>query len=104
MVGKEDPSWAKRQARTSLNFPTDSLFWLLVTGGLNIQSLHHVCPVIGSSHLVDIYPQYKKICEKHGVNLMESKNLLTFFAGFLSGIRAVEEGPHSLEAVSACVR
>merc|ERR1712014_374080 len=69
MVGKEDPSWAKRQARTSLNFSTDSLFWLIMTGGLNIQSLHHICPVIGSSHLIDLYPEYKKICQKHGVNL-----------------------------------
>jgi fatty acid desaturase len=91
MVGKEDKSWAKRQARTSLNFKSDSVLWLFLTGGLNLQSLHHVAPAVGSSHLIDLWPEYRKICEKHGVVLKEVKNVSEFFRGFLSWIRKLSE-------------
>lgn len=89
MVGKEDKyqSWAKRQSATSVNFRPDSYFWLIFTGALNIQSLHHVVPCVGSSQLIDIYPEYKQICAKHGVPLKEVKSLLEFFKGFLGWIQ-----------------
>lgn len=89
MVGKEDKyqSWAKRQSATSVNFRPDSYFWLLFTGALNMQSLHHVVPCVGSSQLIDIYPEYKELCTKHGVPLKEVKSLLEFFKGFLGWIR-----------------
>lgn len=95
MVGKEDKSWAKRQARTALNFKTDSVLWLFLTGGLNMQSLHHVAPNIGSSHLMDIWPEYRKVCQKHGVELKEVKNIAEFFRGFLGWIRtlSLEDDP-----------
>uniref|UniRef100_A0A7S2CB93 Fatty acid desaturase domain-containing protein n=1 Tax=Alexandrium andersonii TaxID=327968 RepID=A0A7S2CB93_9DINO len=88
MVGKEGEfrSWAKRQAATSMNFRPDSRFWGLFTGGLNVQSLHHVAPCVGSSQLIDIYPEYKKLCARHGVPLKEVKNLLEFCRGFLGWI------------------
>lgn len=89
MVGKEDQfrSWAKRQAATSVNFCPSSSFWSFVTGGLNFQSLHHVVPGIGGSHFPDLYPEYKKLCEKHGVPLKESKDIMSFFQGFLRWIQ-----------------
>lgn len=96
MVGKEDLSWAKRQARTSLNFKADSTLWLFFTGGLNLQSLHHVAPAIGSSHLADVWPEYKKICQKHDVELKEVNNIGEFFCGFLAWISMLsKDDPHA---------
>mmetsp|Transcript_89027 Transcript_89027/g.252320 ORF Transcript_89027/g.252320 Transcript_89027/m.252320 type:complete len:550 (+) Transcript_89027:73-1722(+) len=84
-------SWAKRQAATSVNFRPDSCFWQCVTGGLNMQSLHHVAPGVSHSHFVDLYPKYKRLCDKHGVELKEAKNILEFFQGFLGWIRELAQ-------------
>jgi len=93
MVGKEGQytSWAKRQAATSVNFRPDSYFWLLLTGGLNLQSLHHVVPVIGSSHLIDLYPKYKEVCARHGVELKEVRGIFEFFTGFIAWVRELAQ-------------
>jgi len=93
MLGKgpEVRSWAKRQAATSINFRPDSYFWLVFTGGLNMQSLHHVAPGISSSHFMELYPKYKKVCEKHGVELKEANNMFEFFRGFLGWIHELAQ-------------
>jgi len=97
MVGKDDPSWAKRQARTSVNFGAKSQFWNLCSGGLNLQSIHHVVPIIGSCHLVELYPRFKKVCAKHNVSLHET-NLLGFFGGFVMWIRELaSEGDEQIK-------
>lgn len=98
--GDFNKSWAMRQTATSVNFRPDSLFWNIATGGLNMQSLHHVVPVVGSSHLMDLYPKYKVICQKHGVDLKEASSIVTFFGGFLSWIceLAKEDAPAKVEA------
>jgi len=84
-------SWAKRQAATSVNFRPESAFWQCFTGGLNVQSLHHVAPGVSHSHFVDLYPKYKRLCDKHGVELKEAKNILEFFQGFLGWIRELAQ-------------
>jgi len=88
MVSKEGMglSWAKRQAATSFNFRPDSRLWTFLTGGLNMQSLHHVSPSIHSSHFVALYPEFKKLCAQHGVELKESRNIVDFFRGFVHWI------------------
>mmetsp|Transcript_65691 Transcript_65691/g.140485 ORF Transcript_65691/g.140485 Transcript_65691/m.140485 type:complete len:531 (-) Transcript_65691:343-1935(-) len=91
MVDHGDKSWAKRQSRTSLNFCCDSTFWLILTGGLNMQSLHHVVPPIGSSHFADMWPAYKKVCEKHGVHVKEAKGPWDFIKGFMRWIAELAE-------------
>mmetsp|Transcript_132254 Transcript_132254/g.411085 ORF Transcript_132254/g.411085 Transcript_132254/m.411085 type:complete len:544 (-) Transcript_132254:283-1914(-) len=93
MVGKEGEyqSWAKRQAATSVNYRPDSIFWLIWTGALNVQSLHHVVPCVGSSHLIDLYPKYKQVCAKHGVELKEASSLTEVFWGFIGWIRELAQ-------------
>lgn len=86
MLGKDDPSWAKRQAATSVNFSPASRFWGLMSGGLNVQSIHHVAPIVGSNHLRDIFPEFKKVCEKHDVPLHEASDVLDFSRGFVRWI------------------
>jgi len=99
MIGKEDKSWAKRQSLSSLNFKPESVLWRVLTGGLNTQSLHHVAPGVGSSHFTDLWPKYKAICEKHGVELQEVGSIFEFFLGFLRWVR--ELASHDEPATSA---
>lgn len=89
-------SWAKRQAATSVNFYPDSTIWCFLTGGLNVQSLHHVVPVVGNSHYTDLYPKYKEVCRKHGIELKEANSVTEFFWGFLDWVKelASEERHH----------
>jgi fatty acid desaturase len=88
MVGKEfeDLSWAKRQVLTAINFEPQSFFWWQASGGLNVQGIHHVLPPISATHLRDMYPKFKILCEKHGVTVKEAPGWATFFGGFLAWI------------------
>mmetsp|Transcript_55863 Transcript_55863/g.120813 ORF Transcript_55863/g.120813 Transcript_55863/m.120813 type:complete len:527 (+) Transcript_55863:133-1713(+) len=85
MVGKEEEfkSWARRQAATSVNFGVGSGLLCFVAGGLNMQSLHHVLPGVSSCHFSDLWPKYKEVCRRHGVELKECSSLFSFFGGFL---------------------
>jgi len=93
MVGKEDQyaSWAKRQVACAVNFGTDCSLTSFLMGGLNVQSLHHVIPEVGSSHYTDLYPEFKRICAKHGVPVTEVSGMGQFFAGFISWVRELAE-------------
>jgi fatty acid desaturase len=88
MVVKDvgDRSWAKRQVQTAINFQPDSQFWLFASGGLNMQALHHILPPISSSHLRDMYPKFKEVCEKHNIKLLEASGMKAFFGGFLNWV------------------
>lgn len=79
-------SWAKRQAATSVNFRTDSFFWYFISGGLNLQSIHHVAPGVSESHLMDIYPKFKDVCSKHGVELKEVPSMAHALRGVMKWI------------------
>lgn len=107
MVGKEseDYSWAKRQVNTSLNFESDSNFWALASGGLNIQSIHHILPPISACHLRDMYPRFRAVCEKHGVKLKEAPGgICGFFRGFLSWVATLSvEDPSALNESASAV-
>lgn len=80
---KEKLSFAKRQVLSSLDFSADSSFWGHVSGGLNTQAIHHCFPSVSAMHLRDIYPQFRKVCLKHGVKLKEASSLSAFLWGFV---------------------
>ena len=55
----------KRQAQTSLDYsPSNTLVWF-ITGGLNLQSIHHLLPSVSCVHYPAMYPKFLAICEKH---------------------------------------
>ena len=54
------------QARTSLDYGCDSELWRFLTGGLNVQSIHHVMPGVNSCHYTKLYAKFHAICAKHG--------------------------------------
>ena len=60
-------SWAAAQIETSNNFATDSLFWHVMSNGLNHQIEHHLFPGLNHCHLHHISPIVKKTCEEYGV-------------------------------------
>lgn len=68
---KPNENWMRQMVESSLDYSQESEFWFLVSGGLNIQSLHHCLPAMGSSQLFHLYPKFRAICEKHGVKLHE---------------------------------
>lgn len=65
-------SWMREMIDSSFDYAQDSPLWTFLTGGLNIQSLHHCIPVLSSSRYREFYPTYRKICEKHGIRIREA--------------------------------
>lgn len=79
-------SWARRQVETSMNFHPRSPFWHAFTGGLNVQALHHLLPGISSTHYIDMWPQFEKLCKKHGVALKMAPGGVSFAKGFIGHV------------------
>jgi len=48
-----------------------------LTGGLNMQALHHALPSISQVHMAAIYNDFADICDKRGARRATSKNLAT---------------------------
>ncbi|GLC48375.1 hypothetical protein PLESTB_000089300 [Pleodorina starrii] len=67
--------WARRMALTSVDYSQSSYLVSYLTIGLNMQSLHHIIPGVSYSQLTSMYPKYRAICEKHGIQLLERRNL-----------------------------
>ncbi len=61
-------SWAAQQVATSNNFATKSLFWHIISNGLNMQIEHHLFPGLNHCHLHLIQPIVQKTCEEYGVH------------------------------------
>jgi len=56
----------KRQALTSCDYSPESRIVQYLTGGLNLQSLHHMLPSVSLCHYAALYPKYIAVCQKHG--------------------------------------
>ncbi|KAG2491002.1 hypothetical protein HYH03_010674 [Edaphochlamys debaryana] len=67
--------WARRMVLTSVDYSQGSRLWTYLTIGLNMQSLHHIIPGVSYSQYVALYPKYRAICEKHGIKLLERRNI-----------------------------
>jgi fatty acid desaturase len=64
-------SWMRQMVESSLDYNQGSAFWSVVTGGLNMQSLHHCLPVLSSSRYRAFYPRFREICLRHGLIIRE---------------------------------
>ncbi len=60
-------SWGAAQVETANNFASDSLFWHVLSNGLNHQIEHHLFPGLNHGHLHHIAPVVKETCEEFGV-------------------------------------
>ncbi|KAG7366384.1 fatty acid desaturase, type 1 [Nitzschia inconspicua] len=70
-TSRRDPrltqSWAAAQVETSNNFASQSLFWHVLSNGLNHQIEHHLFPGLNHCHLHHIAPVVKATCLEFGV-------------------------------------
>jgi len=76
----------KTQAQTSMDYSEDSKFWNFMSGGLNVQALHHCLPWVSCCHYTDLYPKFLETCKRHGVQPQSAPNLL---AAMQSGTKYV---------------
>jgi fatty acid desaturase len=76
-------NWAINQVLTSTDHSQDYRIVSFLTGGVNMQSLHHLIPGVSSTLYYDLYPKYRKVCEKHGLKILEKKNFVDGFKGYL---------------------
>jgi len=60
-------SWGAAQVETANNFASDSIFWHILSNGLNHQIEHHLFPGLNHCHLHHIAPVVKYTCEEFGV-------------------------------------
>lgn len=70
-----EPDFFKRQARTAVDYSTGSTFWGYMSGGLNLQSLHHCLPYVNSCHFGALYPKFEAVCARHGVVLVKRRGI-----------------------------
>ena len=69
--------WSEQMVDTSMDYGQTSFFWTYVSGGLNMQGLHHCLPSLSSSRYRKFYPVYRDICKKHKIKINETDSLLT---------------------------
>jgi fatty acid desaturase len=67
--------WSHAQVDAALDYDTGSSLAAFLSGGLNMQSLHHCLPSLSSSRLRELYPTYRTLCAKHGIALHEAPSL-----------------------------
>jgi fatty acid desaturase len=83
-VEKFSSDWYEHQIITSHTFAPDSLFWFIVTGGLNLQSEHHVFPGVNQWHLRKLQPVVEQCCKDHGVPYHKSDTAWIAFKKHIS--------------------
>lgn len=68
-------NWYRHQVMTSHNVAPQSLFWFVMSGGLNVQIEHHLFPCVNHWHLQKIQPLIQAACKTHGVNYPVSSSM-----------------------------
>ncbi len=59
--------WVREQCAHTVDCDAGSVFTFFISGGLNMQSIHHVLPIVSQAHYVEMYPGFQKVLAKHGV-------------------------------------
>ncbi|KAM3567854.1 hypothetical protein VYU27_010010 [Nannochloropsis oceanica] len=59
--------WAQAQVETAANFNQGSIFWNLVSGGLNLQIEHHLFPGLSHSVLRTLTPVIQETCKDFNI-------------------------------------
>jgi fatty acid desaturase len=68
--------WSHQMVDTSYDYAQESALVTFLTGGLNMQGLHHCLPGLSSSRFQQVYPVYRALCAKHNLKIHEAG---TFF-------------------------
>ena len=65
----EADDYFRWQIESALDYSVGSELVPKLTASLSLQSMHHVMPSVCGCHFAGLYPEYKAICERHGVRL-----------------------------------
>eukprot|EP00434_Breviolum_minutum_P002758 symbB.v1.2.002426.t1/scaffold129.1/size311234/15 len=71
--------WYKHQLAHSVDWAVRSRFHWFLSGGLNLQSVHHCFPTVDHSHLPALRRVLEDVCQKHEVEMHN-------FSGYAEGI------------------
>lgn len=81
--------WLREQIAYTVDFSPESRFWHYCSGGLNMQTFHHVFPGISHDHLRQMYPNFLAVCKKHHVEVREVGGFVEFCRGFTGWITSL---------------
>jgi len=87
---EQDPY--KKQALTSLDHSSSSVIGHFITGGLNLQSVHHCLPSISLVHYPALYPKFYEVCKKHDCVPVNAGGLHNAIAWHLSYVYKLGKG------------
>jgi fatty acid desaturase len=79
-------TWSQQQVLHSVDYNMYSIFWCIVTGGLNVQGLHHCVPYVHHCHYPYMYAEYVTICKTHGITPHIRSGFLDAVMGYLKHI------------------
>lgn len=89
-VDLNERDWAKIQISTTMDYEVDSFFWALVTGSLNLQTIHHLYPAT----LQIFYPKLRLLvlekCEKFKIQLNHKKSFLDAFKSHINHLKKLQ--------------
>lgn len=71
--------WYKHQIAHSVDWAVRSRLHWFLSGGLNLQSVHHCFPTVDHSHLPALRRVVEAVCQKHDVEMQQ-------FNGYVEGI------------------
>jgi len=80
---EKDKGWCINQIESSIDYGQGCWLTTLLTGGLNMQGLHHSLPFLSSSRFQEFYPTYRMLCKKHGVKIIESTGFIDSFFKYM---------------------
>jgi hypothetical protein len=81
--------WAHRMVDTAVDYSQGSHLATFLTGGLNMQGLHHCAPTLSSARFVEAYPIYRALCAKHGLVIHEEPSFLHALASYWAHVCAL---------------
>ena len=79
--------WGRCQALASLNYQPNSLLYTALTGGLNLQSVHHLLPFVHSWRLHKIWPLLQRRLKALGIDLPEAPSLCCAFSSYVQQLK-----------------
>ena len=93
----DEPNAMKRQVTTAMDYKQDAMFWQVMTGGINIQSMHHCFPSVCSANFVDVYPKFVEVCRKHNCAINMKASWIEAMTGMLSHMWNLNTGDFAIE-------
>merc|ERR1712129_298799 len=64
---KVTDSWITHQIGSCVDYSVDSLFWNVMSIGLNNQALHHLFPSVHPCHFIQLSPVLDKFCADYKI-------------------------------------